>query len=64
MTQEEASASIAYLADKLSKSLSRITALERDLKRHIDCKCHNKKEKKVDPVMPLEDPEVCEMCSC
>ena len=33
MTQEEASASIAYLADKLSKSLSRITALERDLKR-------------------------------
>jgi hypothetical protein len=63
MTEKERSESIAFLADKLSKALSRITALERDLKRHIDCKCHNKKEKKVDPVMPLEDPEVCEMCS-
>ena len=62
MTQEEASASIAYLADKLSKALSRITALERDLKRHVDCKCHNKKIKE-NIVTPLNEQEVCELCS-
>ena len=62
MTQEEASASIAYLADKLSKSLSRITALERDLKRHLaGCKWHNEKSEQT---MVSNEPEECEMCSC
>ena len=62
MTEKERSESIAFLADKLSKALSRITALERDLKRHVDCKCHNKKIKE-NIVTPLNEQEVCEMCS-
>ncbi len=62
MTEKERSESIAFLADKLSKALSRITALERDLKRHVDCKCHNKQIKE-SIVTPLNEPEVCEMCS-
>ena len=62
MTEKERSESIAFLADKLSKALSRITALERDLKRHVDCKCDSKQIKE-NIVTPLNEPEVCEMCS-
>ncbi len=61
MTEKERSESIAFLADKLSKALSRITALERDLKRHIDCKCHKKKESPQEIIS--NEPEECEMCS-
>ena len=61
MTEKERSESIAFLADKLSKALSRITALERDLKRHIDCKCHKKKQSP--EAIINNEPEECEMCS-
>ena len=61
MTEKERSESIAFLADKLSKALSRITALERDLKRHIDCKCHKKKQSP--EAIVNNEPEECEMCS-
>tara|TARA_R100001510_G_C7616262_1_gene178335 strand:+ start:937 stop:1119 length:183 start_codon:yes stop_codon:yes gene_type:complete len=59
MTQEEASASIAYLADKLSKCLSRLYSVERELKNHLDCcKCHDNKIK-----TETQDSDECEMCS-
>tara|TARA_R100000458_G_C8270873_1_gene245595 strand:- start:2377 stop:2565 length:189 start_codon:yes stop_codon:yes gene_type:complete len=61
MTQEEASASIAYLADKLANYHSRLMAVERELENHKkECKCHNKEESKV---MVSNEPEECEMCS-
>ena len=61
MTQEEASASIAYLADKLANYHSRLMAVERELANHKkECKCHNNEEPKA---MVSNEPEECEMCS-
>jgi predicted transcriptional regulator len=61
MTQEEASASIAYLADKLANYHSRLMTVERELANHKkDCKCHDKEESQV---MISSEPEECEMCS-
>ena len=61
MTQEEASASIAYLADKLANYHSRLMSVERECKKHLEgCKCHNKK---AEQVMVSNEPEECEMCS-
>jgi hypothetical protein len=61
MTQEEASASIAYLADKLANYHSRLISVEREFKKHLEgCKCHNEKSKQT---MVSNEPEECEMCS-
>jgi hypothetical protein len=61
MTQEEASASIAYLADKLANYHSRLISVEREFKKHLEgCKCHSKKSEQV---MVSNEPEECEMCS-
>ena len=47
MKQEEVSASIASLADKVSDYHSRLVAIEREFKQHTTtCSCHNTKEKK------------------
>jgi len=62
MTQEEASASIAYLADKLANYHSRLMAVERELENHKkECKCHNKEESP--KAIINNEPEECEMCS-
>tara|TARA_R100000951_G_scaffold29335_1_gene25424 strand:+ start:329 stop:517 length:189 start_codon:yes stop_codon:yes gene_type:complete len=61
MTNQEASASIAFLADKVSKYHSRLLIVERELKSHKDnCKCHDKPSEKV---MVYNEPEECEVCS-
>tara|TARA_B100001094_G_scaffold309220_1_gene342648 strand:+ start:435 stop:623 length:189 start_codon:yes stop_codon:yes gene_type:complete len=61
MTQEEASASIAFLADKLANYHSRLISVEREFKKHLaGCKCHNEKSKQT---MVSNEPEECEMCS-
>tara|TARA_R110000824_G_scaffold12028_3_gene52861 strand:- start:2147 stop:2335 length:189 start_codon:yes stop_codon:yes gene_type:complete len=61
MTNQEASTSIAFLADKVSKYHSRLLAVEREFKTHTDnCKCHSKTPEKV---MVSNEPEECEVCS-
>jgi predicted transcriptional regulator len=60
MTQEEASASIAFLADKLANYHSRLISVEREFKKHLTgCKCHNEKSEQT---IMSNEPEECEMC--